>query len=108
MKPKRHQYQWHPKPLSSQELARALQELGGWSEQEGKLHRQFDFSSFEKALGFMSGLAIAGEAMAHHPQESNLYNCVTVELTTEEAGGITKLDLELARRANELAANLSN
>ncbi len=95
-----------PKLLSPQELAAVLQELEGWSQQEGKLHRQFRFSCFERALGFLSGLAVVAEAMGHHPEESFVYDCVTIDLATREAGGITNLDIELARKANELASSL--
>ncbi|AFY77805.1 pterin-4a-carbinolamine dehydratase [Pleurocapsa sp. PCC 7327] len=94
--------------LSSQELEAVLQELRGWSQTEGKLHRQFRFSCFEKALGFMSGLALVAEAMGHRPQESNIYDRVMVDLTTSEAGGITDLDVEIARKADELASQLKS
>jgi 4a-hydroxytetrahydrobiopterin dehydratase len=94
--------------LSSQELEAVLQELKGWSQTEGKLHRQFRFSCFEKALGFLSGLAVVAETMGHRPQESNIYDRVTVDLTTVEAGGITDLDVELARKADELASQLKS
>jgi 4a-hydroxytetrahydrobiopterin dehydratase len=96
-----------PKPLSPEEVKVALGQLEGWNEERGKLHRQFRFGSFEKALGFLSGLALKGRAVGHHPQESNLYNCVAVDLTTPEAGGITNLDVELAHEANELASLLN-
>jgi 4a-hydroxytetrahydrobiopterin dehydratase len=95
-----------PKLLSPQELTAVLKELEGWSQQEGKLHRQFRFSCFERALGFLSGLAVVAEVMGHHPEESIIYDCVTIDLTTREAGGITNLDVELARKANELAGCL--
>ncbi len=92
-----------PKPLSSDQLEAALEELSGWSHKEGKLHRQFQFNSFVEAFGFMSSLALVAEAMGHHPEWFNVYNRVTIDLTTHDAGGITSLDLELARKANELA-----
>ncbi|MBE9166599.1 4a-hydroxytetrahydrobiopterin dehydratase [Pleurocapsales cyanobacterium LEGE 06147] len=95
-----------PKLLSPQELTAVLEELRGWSQQEGKLHRQFRFSCFERALGFLSGLAVVAESMGHHPEESIVYDCVTIDLMTREAGGITNLDVELARKANELASTL--
>ena len=92
-----------PKPLSSDQLKAALEELSGWSHKEGKLHRQFQFNSFVEAFGFMSSLALVAEAMGHHPEWFNVYNRVTIDLTTHDADGITNLDLELARKANELA-----
>lgn len=51
----------------------------------------------------MSSLALVAESMGHHPEWFNVYNRVTIDLTTHDAGGITRLDVELARKANELA-----
>jgi 4a-hydroxytetrahydrobiopterin dehydratase len=90
-------------PLSPNELDTALSELSGWDLQNGKLHRQFQFPSFVEAFGFMSSVALVAEAMGHHPEWFNVYNRVTVDLTTHDAGGITTKDVELARKMNELA-----
>lgn len=89
--------------LSPNELDAALSELGTWSLQNEKLHRQFQFPSFVEAFGFMSSVALVAESMGHHPEWFNVYNRVTVDLTTHDAGGITMKDVELARRMNELA-----
>lgn len=90
-------------PLSSSELKVALRELSGWSIQNGKLHRLFEFKSFVEAFGFMSSLALIAESMGHHPEWHNIYNRVTIDLTTHESNGITTKDVELARKANEFA-----
>jgi 4a-hydroxytetrahydrobiopterin dehydratase len=90
-------------PLSPNDLDAALSELNGWDLQNGKLHRQFQFPSFVEAFGFMSSVALVAEAMGHHPEWFNVYNRVTVDLTTHDAGGITTKDVELARRMNDLA-----
>lgn len=89
--------------LSPNELDAALSELGTWSLQNEKLHRQFQFASFVEAFGFMSSAALVAESMGHHPEWFNVYNRVIVDLTTHDAGGITTKDIELARRMNELA-----
>lgn len=89
--------------LSTDAINAALTELTGWSVERGKLHRQFQFSSFVEAFGFMSSSALVAEAMGHHPEWFNVYNRVTVDLTTHDAGGITDLDVALAKRMNELA-----
>ena len=89
--------------LSTDALNAALTELPGWSVERGKLHRQFQFKSFVEAFGFMSSAALVAESMGHHPEWFNVYNRVTVDLTTHDAGGITEMDLALARRMNELA-----
>ncbi|MCG8364671.1 MAG: 4a-hydroxytetrahydrobiopterin dehydratase [Pseudanabaenales cyanobacterium] len=92
-----------PPPLSAYELDATLSELEGWTIQAGKLHRQFQFSSFVEAFGFMSSSALVAESMGHHPEWFNVYNRVTVDLTTHDAGGITLMDVKLARKMNELA-----
>lgn len=92
-----------PAPLSTEAINAALNELTGWSIDRGKLHRQFQFGSFVEAFGFMSSVALVAESMGHHPEWFNVYNRVTVDLTTHDAGGITELDVNLARRMNELA-----
>lgn len=89
--------------LSANELDAALSELGTWSIQNEKLHRQFQFNSFVEAFGFMSSVALVAESMGHHPEWFNVYNKVTVDLTTHDAGGITAKDVDLARRMNELS-----
>lgn len=92
-----------PTVLSAAELESALGQLPGWSLQSGKLHREYKFRSFVEAFGFMSSVALVAEALGHHPEWFNVYNRVTIDLTTHDAGGITHLDVDLARRANELA-----
>lgn len=88
--------------LSPDAINAALTELPGWSVEGGKLHRQFQFPSFVEAFGFMSSVALVAESMGHHPEWFNVYNRVTVDLTTHDAGGITDKDVALARRMNEL------
>ena len=91
------------KPLSPEALQTALKQLEGWTEKEDKLHREFQFSSFVEAFGFMSSVALVAESMGHHPEWFNVYNRVTIDLTTHDAGGISSKDIELAKKANELA-----
>ena len=88
--------------LAAAEISAALAALPGWSYQEGKLHREFTFKDFVAAWGFMSSCALAAEAMNHHPDWSNVWNRVRVELMTHDAGGVTQNDLALARRMNEI------
>ncbi len=89
--------------LSDAELNSALSQLEGWSLKDGKLHRQYQFGSFVEAFGFMSSVALVAESMGHHPEWFNVYNRVTIDLTTHDSGGITGKDVELAKKANELA-----
>lgn len=89
--------------LTPDDLTAALQSLDGWTLENGKLHRQYRFASFVEAFGFMTQVALVAEAMGHHPEWFNVYNRVTIDLVTHDAGGITTKDVELARKANELA-----
>lgn len=84
--------------LSETDLNDALQTLPGWELLEGKLHRAFRFRDFVEAFGFMAKVALLAESMNHHPDLSNSYNQVTINLTTHDAGGISHLDVELARK----------
>ncbi len=90
--------------LSKEDITTGLSDLPGWSLANDKLRREFKFASFIEAFGFMSSAAIEAEKMNHHPEWFNVYNKVVVELTTHDAGGITKLDFELAGKMNKLAA----
>ncbi len=91
--------------LSEPELAEALASLAGWSVEAGKLHKQFTFSDFIEAFGFMTRAAIVAETMNHHPEWFNVYNRVTVDLTTHDSGGITANDTDLAARMNAFAGD---
>jgi 4a-hydroxytetrahydrobiopterin dehydratase len=93
-------------PLSEQEVRSALEALPGWSVVNGKLHREFKFRDFSYAFGFMATAATAIEKRNHHPEWFNVYNRVTVDLTTHDAGGITAKDAELALLLNEIADRL--
>jgi 4a-hydroxytetrahydrobiopterin dehydratase len=95
------------KPLTDAELRQALTTLPGWAVENAKLHREFRFADFVHAFGFMATAAIAIEKMNHHPEWSNVYNRVTVDLTTHDAGGISAKDFELARLLDSIALKLS-
>ena len=89
--------------LTDQEIAAKLAELKGWSIEQGKLHRAFEFKDFQQAFGFMSQVALAAEKMDHHPDWSNSWNKVVVDLVTHSAGGITKNDFDLAAAIQRIA-----
>jgi 4a-hydroxytetrahydrobiopterin dehydratase len=88
--------------LTGEEVQKELTELGGWSLREGKLHREFRFPDFTRAFGFMASVALIAEAMNHHPDWSNVYNNVTIDLSTHDLGGISTYDVAFARRVNEI------
>ncbi|HZT37684.1 MAG TPA: 4a-hydroxytetrahydrobiopterin dehydratase [Bryobacteraceae bacterium] len=93
--------------LSDSEIRDRLSGMQGWSVQNGKLHREYKFADFIHAFGFMSAAAIAIEKMNHHPEWSNVYNRVTVDLTTHDAGGISQKDFDLARLLDGIAVKLA-
>jgi 4a-hydroxytetrahydrobiopterin dehydratase len=84
------------KKLTEDKIAAALARLPGWSVKGGKLHREYKFPDFAHAVGFMMTAAPAIERLEHHPEWANVYNRVTVDLTTHDAGGITQKDCDLA------------
>jgi len=74
-----------------------------WSVVGGKLNKIFQFRNFVYAFSFMTRVAIHAEKLNHHPEWSNVYRTVTVNLVTHEAGGITALDFKLAKKMDSLA-----
>jgi 4a-hydroxytetrahydrobiopterin dehydratase len=92
--------------LSQQEIEQALAALPGWTLAAGKLHREYKFPDFTHAFGFMAASATAIEKMNHHPEWCNVYNRVTIDLTTHDAGGITKDDVHLATTLEGIAQKL--
>jgi len=94
------------KALSKKDLEKRIEELNqslseDWILQDGKLFKEFKFSDFTAAFGFMSQVAITAEKMNHHPEWSNVYNKVNVHLRTHEANGITDKDFKLAQKMEE-------
>ncbi len=75
----------------------------GWDLEGEVLARTFTFPDFVRAFGFMASAAIVAEKMNHHPEWSNVYNRVTVRLSTHDVGGLSELDFELAAKMSELA-----
>ena len=84
--------------LSSEEIQAALPTIENWSfdQEKGSITRTFEFGNFIEAWGFMSKVAILAEKHDHHPEWFNVYNQVRITLTTHDAGGFFKRDVELA------------
>ncbi|MGY9072581.1 MAG: 4a-hydroxytetrahydrobiopterin dehydratase [Acidimicrobiales bacterium] len=89
--------------LTSGELAEAAQSLPGWSVSPLRLTRTFVFPNFVTAFGFMASAALECERLDHHPEWSNVYGRVDIELTTHDRGGVTAFDTALAARLSALA-----
>jgi 4a-hydroxytetrahydrobiopterin dehydratase len=89
--------------LTGEPLATALAELDGWTLVEGRIRKQFRFADFPRAIAFMTEVAFAAERLNHHPNWSNVYNRVDVELWSHDLGGVSALCVELARAMNRAA-----
>lgn len=93
-----------PKPLTPEEIGRALETLAGWTLQGDALARSYTFGSFCEAMSFMVRAGFEAEALNHHPEWTNIYNRVVLRLSTHDAGGkVTAKDVELARRIQQIA-----
>lgn len=90
------------KKLTDAQIQENLTQVDGWTIENGKLHKEFQFDNFVSAFGFMTQLALVAESMNHHPEWFNVYNRVTIDLTTHDAGGISDLDFQWAKQANAI------
>ncbi len=88
--------------LSSQEREQLGSTLHHWQVTGDRLKRQFQFKDFSEAFAFMTRVALLAETMQHHPNWSNVYNRVTIELTTHDLGGLSELDAGLAQSIDAL------
>ncbi len=91
--------------LGKDAIAEALAGLEGWTlaGDGGSIKRTFTFRNFSEAFAFMTRVALAAEKMDHHPEWLNVYKTVDVTLNTHDAGGLTALDFELAKKMNRFA-----
>jgi 4a-hydroxytetrahydrobiopterin dehydratase len=99
------------KPIPPETLARQLTLLPHWTHlpaRGGLIRREFRFPDFSQAWGFMSRMALHSEKLNHHPEWENVYNRVTITLTTHDAGGLTDLDIAWALQADRAAIETSS
>ena len=89
--------------LTSAEITALLTQRKLWTIQDGKLTRQLKFSDFVAAFAFMTKVALVAERMGHHPEWSNVFASVRIQLVSHEIGGLSKHDFELAERIDEFA-----
>lgn len=94
-------------PLTESELRDRLAELEGWEVVDGKLHRELRLGDFVTAFSVMTGVALMAEKMDHHPEWSNVYGTLVIDLVTHDAGGITALDVELAAHVDRLVEKVA-
>lgn len=89
-------------PLSDIEIQRALNAMNGWSRRGSALVKTFEFPTFAEAIAWVTRVAAAAESALHHPDLDIRFRQVNVALTTHESGGITALDVTMARTMDEL------
>ncbi len=89
--------------LTDAEIAEGLATLDGWARDGNAITKQFTFRDFRAAMWFLNCAASMADAMDHHPEWTNVYNRVTVRLTSHDAGGVTEKDLALAEAMDNLA-----
>ena len=91
-------------PLDAAAIRAALADLPGWAFEADRLVKTFRVGSFREAVAFVVRLAFEAEAMDHHPELTNVYDRVTLALSTHDAGDrVTEMDLALARRIEAVA-----
>jgi 4a-hydroxytetrahydrobiopterin dehydratase len=95
-------------PLSAQDRAPLLAELPGWTPVKDRdaIHKRFSFADFNTAFAFMTRVAIQAEKSDHHPEWFNVYNRVDITLSTHDANGLTRRDIDLAHFIERAAASL--
>ena len=91
------------KKLSKTEVTNKLKKLSGWKLMKGRnaITKTFKFKNFTEAFGWMTSMALYAEKKDHHPEWFNVYSTVEVTLSTHDAGGVTGLDLDMAREMNQ-------
>ena len=89
-------------PLDAMQLQALPSKLPAWQRVDNTLQRTFLFHDFVEAFGFMSRVALLAEQRNHHPEWSNVYNRVSITLTTHDTGGLSDLDVDMARSIDAL------
>lgn len=91
--------------LPAPQRRRAMSQLEGWKKvrKRDAIQKTYVFPNFSAAFAWMTKIAIRAEHLDHHPEWTNIYNRVTVILTTHDAGGLTQLDIDLARYMDKSA-----
>ena len=91
--------------LTPDDIQTLIAELDGWAlSQDGlAIEKTFRFNNFNAAFGWMTRAAIKAEQLDHHPEWANVYKTVDVTLTTHDAGGLSALDMEMAKFMDKTA-----
>lgn len=90
-------------PLSEEQIEKELENLDGWSFEDDTITKDFSFPDFKEAMSFMVRVGFEAEALVHHPDWSNVYNSVSITLSTHDAGDkVTEKDIKLAKAIEEI------
>jgi len=93
-----------PTTLTNAQITAALESLSGWTFQNDKITKTYQFGSFKEAMSFSVRLSYEAEALNHHPELFNVYSTVRIALNTHDAGGkVTAKDLDLAKTIEEIS-----
>ena len=95
------------KKLSAKERSEKLKKLTGWKLVKGRnaITKKYKFKNFQSAFSWMTQIALYAEKIDHHPEWFNVYNSVEIILSTHDAGGVTDLDCDMAKKMNSLFTN---
>ena len=85
------------KPLSQEQIEQQLLRFPDWEYFDNAIHAEFEFENFKDCFSAMSRIAFECEALNHHPDWTNIYNVLSISLTTHSANGVTEKDFELAK-----------
>ncbi|MFD0861531.1 4a-hydroxytetrahydrobiopterin dehydratase [Sungkyunkwania multivorans] len=88
--------------LNEKEIQQHLESLPGWEYRDNAIETSLEFKDFKDAFTVMTRIAFEAESQNHHPEWSNVYNNVSIRLSTHDAGGVTKKDFELARAIEDV------
>ena len=91
--------------LNEAEIADGLKNLDSWIRSGDTITRDFKFRNFVHAFAFMTAVALEAEKLNHHPDWKNVYNRLTISLSTHDAGGLTQLDFKLAHNIDKIYTN---
>ncbi|MEO6304412.1 MAG: 4a-hydroxytetrahydrobiopterin dehydratase [Bacteroidia bacterium] len=94
-----------PKAYTNQEIETAFSGLKDWTLKDNTILKEITFKSFVQAFGFMTQVALEAEKSDHHPDWKNVYNKVSISLSTHDAGGLTELDFKLAKKIDKILEN---
>ena len=90
-------------PLSTDVIAKELEQLPGWEHENDKVSKEFSFDNFRDAMSFITRISFEAEEQVHHPEIFNVYNTVQISLSTHDAGGkVTEKDITLAKTIESL------